>query len=95
MRRRIRLSESDLHRVIRESVKRVLRESTRPRRGINEVSTSLIRRAKHKAFDKGKYAQSNRFDDEYWNRTVDRLAKCQRWWNADMEWDIYRNLIPN
>jgi len=30
MKRRIRLSESDLHRVIRESVKRVLRESSVP-----------------------------------------------------------------
>ena len=32
MRRRIRLSESDLHRVIRESVKRVLRETHRKSR---------------------------------------------------------------
>lgn len=31
MKRTIRLTESDLHRVIEESVKRVLRESTRPR----------------------------------------------------------------
>ena len=46
MKRRIRLIESELRRMITESVKSVLRESAHPRRRINEVSTSLVRRAR-------------------------------------------------
>ena len=70
----IRLTESDLHRIVKESVNRILKESTHPRRRINEVSTSLVRRAGVKALGIGKKQQWKRFNDKKptnsWNSPI-------------------------
>lgn len=46
MKRRIKLTENDLHRIVEESVNRVLMENN-----VNEISSKLLRRAADKAFD--------------------------------------------
>ena len=53
----IRLTENDLHRVIKESVRKILRENSYGHMGrrINEVSDDLAMRAAKKAFDKHGY----------------------------------------
>ena len=60
MKRIIKLTESDLHRVICESVKRVLRESTRPKRRFS------LKESKGPLYDK-LMAYLKTWDREDWN----------------------------
>lgn len=97
MKRTIRLRESELRRMITESVRRVLRESTRPRKRINEVSAGLIKRASDAAYDKGKKQQWIRFDNALSEKIIDALANDTSYWIDEFEYGDreFFNLPPN
>lgn len=61
----IRLTESDLHRIVKESVNRVLFEAN-----INELSSQLLRRASEKAFNDEKMN---------WNDSKIRTKRGRQW----------------
>ena len=97
MKKTVRLTERELKQMISESVKRVLKESTRPRRRINEVSAGLIKRASDAAYDKGKIEQWLRFDDALREKIIDALADDTSYWIDEFEYSDreFFNLPPN
>jgi hypothetical protein len=93
MKRRIRLTESDLYRIIKESVKKVLREN-KNYKTINEISTKTIMNASDVAFSKNKAKQGFRFDDEVRRRIISALANDSYFWYIDFDensWDLPDN----
>ena len=69
MRQRIRLTETSLHRIVKESVRRVL----------NEISTELARKASERALQ---YAKEMDFYGDYYNKhNFKNSAEKRRWIN--------------
>ena len=62
----IRLTESDLHRIVRESVNKVLREAQ-----LNELDPRTYASARDKAIERGELERGNKFGDaaaKAWNK---------------------------
>lgn len=64
----IKINESQLHTIIKESVKKVLRE-------MDELSPALLQRAADKAFDQNRWSQHDAFEDEAGKRAQAEFAE--------------------
>ena len=90
MKQRIRLTESQLHRMIKESVKEVL----------NEVDSSTIYNAYVKASDNyfdaspRKQKQYDNFENEMEKRVIEDLANDEYFWNFDFDEREWKGRLP-
>ena len=90
MKQRIRLTESQLHRMIKESVKEVL----------NEVDSSTIYNAYVKASDDyfdaspRKQKQCDNFENEMEKRVIEDLANDEYFWSFDFDESEWKGRLP-
>lgn len=77
MKRKIRLTESDIHRIVKESVKKVLKERTKGERGLTDDEVSRMRTHRY-AIEVDPYHEDSIYDDlnqEYMDRMTDHRLR--------------------